>query len=348
MRSRSLLLASALIATCQAATDDTTTTTQYNPLRYIPSIALTSVGLAFYLPVTVAMFFLIFTKGAKYMLYMAVGALCYCAGLALRYPFHSHPYGLGLFIIMNMFTILSPCAFIAAIYMLLGRLARELGMGKYLLVKPNKLTKYFVISDCTTFFIQASGGGLLSSHTTTMENLGRHLFLIGLVLQLVSFGIFTLLCLIWMYKVHKHAQSIWLRDELAGKSWRQDWRAFASAILVSCAGILVRSVFRVVENSQGFSGHLTTTESYFYILDSLPLFIAIAVYIPFWPATYISDSQSHITPDEENPSSHELTTGGYDHSKPSENRKERGIPTTVPVLRSDYAAVRNADPQYSH
>ncbi|KAG9036410.1 hypothetical protein FRB95_008951 [Tulasnella sp. JGI-2019a] len=342
MRPRSLLLISALVAICQAATDDTTTTSQYNPLRYIPSKVLTTIGLAFYVPVTIAMFFLIFTMGANYMFYMAVGSLCYCAGLALRYPFHSHPYGLGLYIGMNMLTVLSPCAFIAAIYMLLGRLARELGMGKYLLVKPDKLAKYFVISDCTTFFIQGSGGGLLSSKTTSMQNLGKHLFLIGLVLQLVSFGIFTLLLLVWMHKVHKHSRSVWLRDELAGKSWHRDWRAMAGAILVSCVGVLVRSVFRVVENSQGFSGQLTSTESYFYLLDSLPLFIAIAVYIPFWPANFISDDQSRIIPDEENTSSHELAAGVRGGSG---GPRDQYIPVTTPFLKSNYP--RNGRPRYS-
>ncbi|KAG9036406.1 hypothetical protein FRB95_008947 [Tulasnella sp. JGI-2019a] len=342
MRPPSLLLISALIAVCRSATDDTTAATQYNPLRYIPSIVLTSIGLGCYVPVTIAMFFLIFTRGAKYMLYMAVGALCYCAGLALRYPFHSHPYGLGLFIGMNTLTVLSPCAFIAAIYMLLSRLARELKMGKYLLVKPNKLTRYFVISDCSTFFIQGSGGGLLSSKTTSMQNLGKHLFLIGLVLQLVSFGIFTILCLTWMHKVRKHSRNVWLRDELAGRSWYRDWRAMAGAILVSCAGVLVRSVFRVVENSQGFSGQLTSTESYFYILDSLPLLIAIAVYIPFWPANYISNGQSRATMDEENPSSHELAVGARGGSG---GPKERDIPVTTPFLESNNA--RNVGPHAS-
>ncbi|KAG9004388.1 hypothetical protein FRB94_002406 [Tulasnella sp. JGI-2019a] len=347
MRSRSLLLISILVTICKAATDDSTPLSKYNALRYIPSIALTSVALALYIPVTVAMFFLIFTKGAKHMLWMAAGALCYCIGLALRYPFRSHPYGLGLFVVMNTFTVLSPCALIAAIYMLLGRLARELGMGKHLLVNPNKLTRYFVLSDFLTLGIQGTTPGLLVSKTKSTQNLGKTIFLIGLVLQFVSFGFFTSLCLIWMHKVRKHSQNVWLRDEQVGKPWYQDWRAMAGAILVSCMGVLVRSIFRVVENSEGLSGPLTTTESYFYILDSLPLLIAIAVYIPFWPANYISDSQLHTTPGEENPYSHELTAGGYDHSKPLESGGERNMPATVPVLRPDYAAVRNTDPQYS-
>ena len=45
----------------------------------------------------------------------------------------------------------------------------------------------------------------------------------------------------------------------------------------------VRCVYRVIELSQGYHGHLATTEVYFYALDSLPLFVAVAVYTPFWP-----------------------------------------------------------------
>jgi hypothetical protein len=46
----------------------------------------------------------------------------------------------------------------------------------------------------------------------------------------------------------------------------------------------------VAELSQGFNGPLTTSEPFFYGLDTLPLFIAIAVYIPFWPGRFIEGS----------------------------------------------------------
>ena len=41
------------------------------------------------------------------------------------------------------------------------------------------------------------------------------------------------------------------------------------------------------ELSQGYQGHLATTEAFFYALDSLPLLLAIVVYVPFWPARMI-------------------------------------------------------------
>ncbi|KAG8871771.1 hypothetical protein FRB98_000494, partial [Tulasnella sp. 332] len=292
---RSLIFFFTLVAFCEAATGAAVLDPKddiHNPLRYITSIPLTLVGLAFYLPVTLAMFFNVWSRGGKYMLCMAIGGAFYCAGLALRYPLHSQPDSLGIYIGMYMFVILSPCAFIATTYMLLGRLTREVRMGHYLLIKPTKLTKYFVISDCSTFFIQASGGGLA--------------FLLGLVLQLISFAIFTFLFLFWGFKVRKHAQSVWLRDELVGKPWHKDWRALAATMLVSCAGITVRSLFRVIENAEGFEGPLTTTESYFYCLDSLPLFIAIVGYLPFWPSEFISNNLPRGAGDEEHSSSHEL------------------------------------------
>jgi hypothetical protein len=45
-----------------------------------------------------------------------------------------------------------------------------------------------------------------------------------------------------------------------------------------------------VELSEGFGGYLATHEVYFYTLDTLPLFIATAIFVPFWPGRYIPSS----------------------------------------------------------
>jgi len=59
------------------------------------------------------------------------------------------------------------------------------------------------------------------------------------------------------------------------------------ALGVSCVGIIIRSFYRVVELSQGFFGPIAQNEGLFYALDTLPLFIAIFVYVPFWPGRFI-------------------------------------------------------------
>ena len=58
------------------------------------------------------------------------------------------------------FILLSPCAFLAQDYMLLPRLANWLAAPELLLLKPSIIVRVFVISDVSTFLIQAAGGGM--------------------------------------------------------------------------------------------------------------------------------------------------------------------------------------------
>ena len=47
-----------------------------------------------------------------------------------------------------------PCAFIAADYIILGRIAKFLACSEYVPLPLNRITRVFVISDVTTFLIQ--------------------------------------------------------------------------------------------------------------------------------------------------------------------------------------------------
>ena len=64
------------------------------------------------------------------------------------------PESKGLYIVEYLFVVLSPCAFIAANYVLLGRLARHVDCSKYLLVPAKRITIIFIASDISTFLIQ--------------------------------------------------------------------------------------------------------------------------------------------------------------------------------------------------
>lgn len=79
-----------------------------------------------------------------------------------------------LFQLSSRFVVLSPCGFIAGNYILLGRLSRHLDLGHYLIVPPAQITKIFVTSDITTFWIQAAGGGLSTSASIKTAESGAH------------------------------------------------------------------------------------------------------------------------------------------------------------------------------
>ncbi|TRM67760.1 RTA1 like protein-domain-containing protein [Schizophyllum amplum] len=261
-----------------------------NPLRYIPTTALTAVSFSLILVVGIIQVLSMWRYGAKWMLAMTIGCFTFALGLALRFGLHDDPQSTGIYIVFYLFTVLSPCAFIAADYVLLGRIARAIGCGQYLAISPRRITVVFVSSDITTFLIQAAGGGLSTSGKNNPELAltGSRVFLAGLALQLLSFVIFTIIYALFLYRVYRFRPTAWTQDK--GMPWYKNWLSLAGALVLSCIGILIRSVYRTIELSEGFNGPLATNEALFYGLDTLPLFIAIAIYIPFWPGRYGLDA----------------------------------------------------------
>lgn len=56
----------------------------------------------------------------------------------------------------------------------------------------------------------------------------------------------------------------------------------------------IRSIYRTIELSQGYVGPLATNEATFYGLDTLPLFIAVVIYLPFWPGRFIDEERLRL------------------------------------------------------
>jgi len=217
---------------------------------------------------------------------MTIGAYFFALGISIRFGLHLHPDSQGLYIVEYLFVVLSPCAFIAADYVLLGRLAKHVGADQHLIVPSRIITRVYVTSDIVTFLIQAAGGAISAGASSLQRGvLGSRIFLAGLVAQLVSFFSFWCIYIIFLYRIYKYSPEIWTMDK--AKPWYNSWLTLATVLFISCIGILIRSGFRVSELSQGFDGPLTTNEALFYGLDTLPLFIAVALYIPFWPGRFI-------------------------------------------------------------
>ncbi|KAF9567335.1 RTA1-like protein [Agrocybe pediades] len=268
-----------------------------NPLRYIASNTLTGIAFGLVMIVAISQTWLIMTRGAKWMASMPIGCYCFAAGLGSRFGLHSSPDSKGLYIFEYLFVVLSPCLFIAAIYVVLARLSKHLNADKHLLISPRRITFLFVASDVTTFLIQATGGALTTSDSPSTAVTGSHLFLVGLSIQLVSFACFTGIYLLFLHRVWTHERRIWFMDDR--KPWYNNWHALAGALCLSCIGVLIRSGYRVAEIAEGFEGALTRSEPLFYGLDTYPLLVAISVYIPFWPGRFINAKNWDKVPSNE-------------------------------------------------
>jgi hypothetical protein len=126
-----------------------------------------------------------------------------------------------------------------------------------------------------------------ASKTISTQKLGSHIVLAGLAIQTISYILFLALC----GRAHL---SIKKEGSTSGKEawWRTMWLLYFSSVFIT-----IRCIYRLVELAQGYTGYLFTHEVWFYVLDSLPLLLAISVYIPYWPGDYIKPSyESHEIP----------------------------------------------------
>ncbi|KAJ7175803.1 RTA1 like protein-domain-containing protein [Mycena filopes] len=236
------------------------------------------------------------TPRRPFMLTLIFGMAAMALGFIFRIIYSDPPFTLGLsltkFLLMDMFILLSPCAFLATNYMLLSHLVatfdKEL-VDRCLLIRASRVVKLFLWSDFATLSLQGCGG-FSSSRNMTLVNIGNKLVLVGLVLQALSYLLFVAVLVVFGWRVSKQFPEVWrphnnqLRAfKLLSRQPIDDWRILFYLMCATCVGILVRSVFRVAEFAGGTFGTIATHEGYFYFLDAVPLWLAMTVYCVVWP-----------------------------------------------------------------
>ncbi|CAE6477716.1 unnamed protein product [Rhizoctonia solani] len=275
-------------------------TTKETPLKYTPNKTAAVIAGGLYMFTAGAMCVWGTRYWGRYMLSMIIGSACYAGGLFLRLLVAEDMESVMKYATMNLVILLSPCGFIAGVYMLLGRLAIHLDATEYLLIRPNILTKVFVISDVLTFFMQAAGGGMTAGDNANMRNIGSKVFLIGLIAQLISFLGYTLIFGLFVYRLWTLRRDEW---NYRPQGIMNHWLALIAAMGISCQNIIVRSVFRVIENAQGRDGTFASQEQYFYMMDCAVLWVAVSVFVVTWPPKFLTgytvksgkaDSNSHV------------------------------------------------------
>jgi len=187
-------------------------------------------------------------------------------------------------------------------YMLFGRLLRTYSTdAKALGVSATWVTRIFVGFDVISFLTQSAGAGLLSSAKDDRKKseLGQHIVMGGLVIQLVAFGFFTAIAVRFHLKVLKlHKMPTGFSNKAS------EWRPLLFCLYASCFLIMLSksdcsfppdtmlthflgSVYRVVEFAQGFDGYLASHEVYFYVLEAVPMMPPFILFNIFHPGRIV-------------------------------------------------------------
>jgi hypothetical protein len=204
-------------------------------------------------------------------------------GYICRFLAHSNTNNLTIFIVQTLTILVAPALFAASVYMVLGRLALRVKGESYLIIKPSRLTKIFVGGDILCFFVQIIGSGTLSSKF----NLGKAIILVGLVAQIVFFGLFVLVAAIFHRRLSRNPTPT--AQRLDEEHVRLRWKDITRVIFVVSAMIFIRSLFRLVEFTGDSNSPMMKTEAYLYVCDSTLMFIALAILIYWHPAEYVGN-----------------------------------------------------------
>ncbi|KAL3461714.1 RTA-like protein [Aspergillus heterothallicus] len=204
-------------------------------------------------------------------------AITRCNLMTLGYIFRlisaRKPDSLVAYICQSMFIILPPSLYAATIYMTYGRIVTYVGKPNLSIIRPQKVTKVFVIGDIVAFLLQLAGGGMQTINS--MRSLGQKILVVGLFVQLLFFGFILYV-----------SGSFQLRLRQCGYGWLGGggrWRRLLYILLIVAGLVIVRCVFRIVEYVQGTGGYLYSHEVYMYVFDTVPMFFVQVVFHWYHP-----------------------------------------------------------------
>ncbi|CUM68019.1 uncharacterized protein PRCAT00005734001 [Priceomyces carsonii] len=230
---------------------------------------------------------------------------------------------MNYFLLQFVSLTIAPAFIMAGIYFLFAQLVIIHGR-QYSVLKPMWYSYMFIVSDVVSLFIQAAGGGAASAATSENRDAsgGTNTMIAGIAFQVFSMSVFLLFWFEFINRIYfknsnfeesgsklsKRSLSSFFklvlnlksvrvyREEYLEKFYNDKYRHIRHRVLfnwyplvitLAVIFVYIRSVYRVVELAQGFSGYLIEHEVFLMVLDALMIALAGLVFIPFHPVWVI-------------------------------------------------------------
>lgn len=156
-------------------------------------------------------------------------------------------------------------------------------------IKPRSFPRFFIPCDIISLVLQAIGGGMASvaSNNHKSPDNGDHIMVAGLVFQVVTLAVFILLCTDFAITTMRNTREIGADEALDARHTQlrgsMKFKGFLIALAVATTGIFIRSIYRVIELSQGWEGELIKNQTYFIVLEGAMVIIAVLALNLFHP-----------------------------------------------------------------
>ncbi|GFG08274.1 hypothetical protein IFM61392_05280 [Aspergillus lentulus] len=227
------------------------------------------------------------TPRTNYFIPTVIGAALEVAGYATRCASVQKPGNVGLYAVSSTIIVIAPVFVCASLYMLLGKLETSPDNGAK---KPASFLRrgsgrwlpwVFLALDILAVLTQGSGSGIASSGNWegSTKDTGIGVLIGGLVLQVVTFATY-LVIMVWFH---------W-RATVEGGQLPHGVRMVMKGVYIAGFFIMLRSIYRVFEFAFGIDSYTFTHEWPLYVLEAVPMFVALLVLGWFHPARWLAMS----------------------------------------------------------
>ncbi|KAI1805806.1 RTA1 like protein [Daldinia bambusicola] len=276
---------------------------------YDPSEAVAGVCVALFGITLVWSSVLTIRKRAWVWTVQLLAILMEVVGYGDRIASAANPTNLNLYAVQFCVIILAPILMAGAVYVVFGRIVFHVVPAherttRLLWIPPRWITPIFVTFDIVSLLVQLVGAVAVSSTQATDEdakkkiNTGKNVAVVGLAIQIVAFGLFTVIAARFHFTSRRFEENLRSRLDAAdggkyvfvrglSRKINPNWRHLLYAVNVSCVLILIRSVFRVVEFAESSTGPISQHEYFMYVLDTLPIFLVVCSFCFFFPGSYL-------------------------------------------------------------
>ncbi|KAK9463503.1 RTA1 like protein-domain-containing protein [Lipomyces oligophaga] len=192
---------------------------------------------------------------------------------------------------------IAPVFFMAGIYFMFAQVTLIYGPA-FSRVRPWTYSRVFIVLDVVCLVLQAAGGGIAASADGEKEaQHGTNIMVGGLALQVAVTTIFFILCADFAIlarkatKAHSASGTPFPPDMFPEKfAYIRDHKFVWYIIygnLLAVIFVYTRSIYRVAELSEGWSGFLMNHENYFLVLDALMVGLGVFCTLVFYSSIIV-------------------------------------------------------------